>query len=218
MIKINLLGVMGGGPAPVPTAGAPPSSARHAITFVGALVVFLIVVGFFYRIWSSDIDHLQVRLREEKAEQQRLEGIRQENLKYLQRRKDLEQRINTIQMLQNSRVGPVTLMQALANTISKTKDLYLSSMRSEGARLVLSGESNTVEAIADLVTAMKANSTFEDVQLRQYYEDDRETKTTYKFNIDFIQHVPQPATAEGQAATATKGTHGGGAVPQPRGM
>lgn len=133
MIKINLLGVIGGGPAPAPTGGAPPSSARHAIVFVGTLVACLIVVGFFYKIWTNDIDRLQVRLQAEKAEQQRLEGIRQENMKYLQRRKDLEQRINTIQMLQNSRVGPVTLMQAVADTVNKTKDLYLASMRERAA-------------------------------------------------------------------------------------
>jgi len=37
-----------------------------------------------------------------------------------QRLKDLETRINTIQALQNSRVGPVELMRTIGNMVNKT--------------------------------------------------------------------------------------------------
>ena len=51
--------------------------------------------------------------------------VKAQNDKYQERLRDLETRINTIQALQNSRVGPVELMSALGNIVSKTNDIYL---------------------------------------------------------------------------------------------
>lgn len=124
MIKINLLGVAA--PKPQAAAVAPASKVVQLGAFIGALVVCFGIVGLFYMIWSVSIDSLNVELRKQQAEQARLAVIKRENAKYEQERRLLEQRINTIQVLQASRVGPTEFMNALGNVVNKTtNDLYL---------------------------------------------------------------------------------------------
>ena len=195
MIKINLLGLSKPVSAKAPTA--PLTAVHQALIFVGAAVVAFLVVGFFYTYWTNQISELERNLKKEKAEQARLAAIQVENQRYKQQRKDLEERINTIQMLQQSRVGPVELMTALGNTVNRATDLYLLTAGMEGNRLVLKGQSNSVESIANFISALKASKGMSDVQLRQYYQDDQHNRTTFKFNIDCVYSV---ATAAAPAA------------------
>ena len=65
--------------------------------------------------------------------------VKAQNEKYQQRLKDLETRINTIQALQNSRVGPVELMSALGNVVNKTNDIYLYTLAPAGDRVAAQG-------------------------------------------------------------------------------
>lgn len=195
MIKINLLGLAR--PVSAKAPSAPLTAVHQALIFVGAAVVAFLVVGFFYTYWTNQISELERNLKKEKAEQARLVAIQVENQRYKQQRKDLEERINTIQMLQQSRVGPVELMTILGNTVNRTSDLYLLAAGMDGNRLVLKGQSNSVESIASFMSVLKASKGVSDVQLRQYYQDDQHNRTTFKFNIDCVYSV---ATAAAPAA------------------
>ena len=198
MIKINLLGVAK--PSAARAVGPPTTVGRHVMIFGCALLVSLLIVGFIYKYWGAAISGLESDLKKEKAEQTRLAAIQTENQKYLQRRNELEQRINTIQMLQNSRVGPIELMNALGITVDKTNDLYLHTVAREGSKLVIKGQADAVHSIATFIAALKTSKVFEDVQLRQYYQDDQRGRTSYKFTIDFLYKIPgAPANAAGQA-------------------
>jgi Tfp pilus assembly protein PilN len=195
MIKINLLGIAKPGFAKAPTA--PLTAVHQALIFVGAAVVAFLVVGFFYTYWSNQISELERNFKKEKAEQARLAAIQVENQRYKQQLNDLEERINTIQMLQQSRVGPVELMSVLGDTVNRTSNLYLLTAGVDGNRLVLKGQSNSVQSIATFISALKASKGISDVQLRQYYQDDQHDRTTFKFNIDCVYSV---ATAAAPAA------------------
>ena len=197
MIKINLLGLAR--PVSAKASTAPLTAVHQALIFVGAAVVAFLVVGFFYTYWTNQISELERNLKKEEVEQARLAAIQVENQRYKQQRKDLEERINTIQMLQQSRVGPVELMTVLGNTVNRTTDLYLLTAGMEGNRLVLKGQSNSVEAIANFISALKVSKGISDVQLRQYYQDDQHNRTTFKFNIDCVYSVATvaaPAAAQ----------------------
>ena len=200
MIKINLLGI--GRPAAARAPSAPLSGVQQALIFVGAAVVAFAVVGFFYTYWNRQINDLGQRLKKAKAEQARLAAIQAENQRYNQRLKDLEERINTIQMLQQSRLGPVDLMTALANTVNRTQDLYLLTAGMEGNRLALRGQAHSVESIANFLAALKESKGISDVQLRQYYQDDQQNRTTYKFNID-CAYTLAPAASPAAAPPPT---------------
>jgi len=204
MIKINLLGVAA--PKPRAAAAAPASKAVQLGALIGALVVCFGIVGLFYMIWSASIDTLNVELRKQQAEQARLAALKQENAKYENERRLLEQRINTIQVLQGSRVGPTEFMNALGNVVSKTtSDLYLSSVAPQGERVVIHGQAASAHSVAALLSSLKTSGYFDDVQLRQFYEDDVQDLVSYKFNMDCAYKSPlavaSPTRAGAGAAT-----------------
>lgn len=183
MIKINLLGVAA--PKPKAKAVAPSSKAVQAGVFLGALVVSFAIVGLAYSIWSSSVAALKVELKNQQAEQTRLAAIKVENLRYQHDRALLEQRIKAIQALETSRVGPTEFMNALGNVVSKTpSDLYFFSVAHQGDRVEIQGQAGSPNAVATLMASLKTSGYFDDVELKQFYEDDKENLVSYKFNMD----------------------------------
>jgi Tfp pilus assembly protein PilN len=206
MIKINLLGVARPTARP---AGPPPTAARQALIFVASLIVAFAVVGIFYKLWTAEIDKLNQRYAEEQREAERLKQIRVENQRYLQQRQQLESRINTIQTLQNSRVGPVDFMTALGNVVNRSNDLYLMTVTPEGARVGIRGQSNSVESIGNFIANLKNSGSFEDVQLRQYFQDDQQSRMSFKFQLDCVYKLPSAAPPAAQPAAAAPGRQAG---------
>src|SRR5208282_5546155 len=130
MIKINLLGV-----APPPSAKAPstPGQAQElrtiqAVVFAGAMIIAFGIVGIVYTVMTHQIDGLVKKKSQEIIRKQELAVVKSQNDKYQQRLRDLETRINTIQALQASRVGPVEMMSELGSIINRTNDIYLFTM------------------------------------------------------------------------------------------
>jgi Tfp pilus assembly protein PilN len=203
MIKINLLGVAA--PKPKVRAVAPVSKAMQLGILIGALVVSFATVGLFYVIWSRSIDTLNVELKKQQAEQTHLAAIKQENAKYEQERRLLEQRIRTIQVLQASRVGPTEFMNTLGNVVNNTtNDLYLFSVAPQGDRVVIRGQAGSANSVATLLSSMKNSGYFDDVQLRQFYEDDVQNLISYKFNMDCAYKSPSAAASPTQAGAGAR--------------
>jgi Tfp pilus assembly protein PilN len=157
--------------------------ATLAVMFVGALIIAFGIVGVIYKIWSNQITDLQKRQSQEKLRQTELALVKSQNAKYQQRLKDLETRINTIQALQNSRVGPVELMSALGNIVGKTNDIYIYTLAPAGERLKLDGQSGSVDSMASFLAFLKNSGSFDNVQLEQFYQDDQHERLTYKFAL-----------------------------------
>ena len=148
--------------------------ATQVVMFVGALIICFGIVGVIYKIWTNQIADLRKARNREKIRQTELAVVKAQNEKYQQRLKDLETRINTIQALQNSRVGPVELMSALGNVVNKTNDVYLYTLAPAGDRLQLKGQSGTVDSMANFLAFLKNSGSFDDVQLEQFYQDDHQ--------------------------------------------
>ena len=208
MIKINLLGLA----APKPRvkeeekAVTPAKTALQVGVFLGALVVSFGAVGLMYLVWSGSETTLNVELKKQKAEQTRLAAIRQENAKYDRERALLEQRIKAVQMLQTSRVGPTDFMNALGNVVSKTPtDLYFFSVTRQDDRVVIQGQSGSANSVATLMSSLKTSGHFDDVQLRQFFEDDKDNEASYKFNIDCSYKSPSEAGPLTQAHAGAAG-------------
>lgn len=152
------------------------------------------LVGFIYKLWSGDVNRLETALKEEKRKQAELAQIKEQNQRYQAQKNRLESLYNTIQALEKSRVGPVEFLTALGNTVNRTNELYLLSVASQGDRTVIRGQANSVEAIATFIGALKSSGFFEDVQLRESYEDDQDHRMTFKFNLD-CSYKPSSAAA-----------------------
>jgi Tfp pilus assembly protein PilN len=211
MIKINLLGV-----APpssrMPSVGGPPASMiTQVVMFLVSLIICFGIVGVIYRIWSNQIADLEKARNREKLRQTELAGVRAQNEKYKKLGNDLETRINTIQALQNSRVGPVELMSALGSVVSKTNDIYLYTLAPAGERLELKGQSSTVDSLANFLAFLKSSGFFNDVQLEQFYEDDVHERLTYKFSLS-CQFISPSAKTTSAAGGAPAGPGGPGST------
>lgn len=213
MIKINLLRG-----AETPSAAAEASGPAAPVAylvkvFLVSLLVSFAPVGFFYWYWNGQIGKLNKDLEAQRKEAARLAVIQAENQRYLQQLRELEGRIQTIQMLQNRRVGPVGLLNALGDTVNSTKGLYLLTASAESDRLVIQGQSDSVESIAYFIAALKRSGTFEDVQLRQYFQDDQYNRMSFKFNLDCVYQPPG-----GVAPAAPTGVAPSAAAPRPAKM
>jgi Tfp pilus assembly protein PilN len=214
MIKINLLGITQTA-GPDRTQGPPVTVLRQVLYFVVGAVVSGIVVFFFWAYWNSDINKLKAQIAKEEIEQTRLKNIQAENQRYLAQRQQLERRIDTIQKLINGRSGPVDLMINIGNVVNKAEDLYILTMTPDGARISVKGQAGSVHSIANFIADLKAAGVFEDVQLRQYYQDDQFNRLSFKFNIDFVYKPPVPAPPAGQQQAAAAGP---GAAGRPAGQ
>jgi Tfp pilus assembly protein PilN len=199
MIKINLLGVAPP-PTPAAAAGAPATRQFQIGVFVGALVVCFAAVGFTYKLWSSAVDKEQSDVNKEKRRQADLQGIKAQNDRYHAQVADLEQRINTIEALRASRVGPVEEMTALGDVVSRTTDVYLFTMGPQGERVVLNGQSGSVSSMANFLSSLQKSGYFEDVQLRRFFQDNQKEQLAYKFVLDMVYKSPTAASLAGQTA------------------
>ena len=194
MMKINLLGQE----APeLKFAVASSTSAQQVLVFVVALAVSMSTVGFVYYYWSHQISQAQAALRREQIRQKELASVRTQNQEYQKQLKTLEERIQTIQMLQAKRQGPVDLMEGLGATVNQTQDLYLLQVTPEGNVLHIRGEANRVPAIAQFIKALTSSQRFADVKLRQYYQDNQNGRTNFKFNLDCAYVSPEKAKPAG---------------------
>lgn len=206
MIKINLLAGAKPQFESKPQAATPAAAAKafQGKAFGASLLVAAIISGAIYLLWSHQITALNQRLEVEKREAARLAQIQAENQRYQQRLEELERRINAIQTLQSNRTGPVELMATLGSTVNHAKDLYLTAVDASGSRIFLQGVSTTEASIAEFIAALKSNGSFSDVQLRQYFESDRPSLVTFKFNIDCAYQPNATVTAASQAPAAAK--------------
>jgi Tfp pilus assembly protein PilN len=200
MIRINLLGVS----KPIKEAGPPATAARQAVIFIVSAVIAFGIVGFFYKYWSSQIETLNKQKAEQERERDRLAQIRAENDRYRAQLQQLQRRQDTIQQLQDSKVGPVDFMDRLGDIVDRSHDLYLLSVAPDGARVAIRGQSDTVASIANFIANLKNSPSFDDVQLRQYYQDNQHNQLSFKFNLDCTYKPPSavhpPAQAAGAAA------------------
>ncbi len=209
MMKINLLGQ----PTPTTKAVSAPTSmaARQGIVFGVALVVCMGIAGLFWYYWGHQLTYEQAQLSKEQSRQKELAGVKAQNTLYQQQLKQLQERINTIQKLQTARTGPVDLMMGLGDTVNHTKDLFLTSVDPRGNALDIKGVSESVHAIADFIAALNKSSKFESVQLREYYQDNLESRTRFRFELFTTYKPPAPPALPGganQPATPTAAGHG----------
>jgi Tfp pilus assembly protein PilN len=96
-------------------------------------------------------------------------------------------------------------MNALADVVNRAaNDLYFSSVAPEGERVVIHGQAGSANSVASLLYSMKTSGYFQDVQLRQFYEDDVQNVISYKFNMDCSYKSASAATSPTGAGAGAK--------------
>jgi Tfp pilus assembly protein PilN len=202
MIRINLLGQNR------PKAGrrqVDTGSAMPAIFLFSGVVLGLAFLTFLYLTWQKQVNEESRRIATLSAEKTQLEQIKQQVDSFQKQKGVLQQRVSTIEQLQRDRTGGQELLDMVANTVSRTENLWLTNVTRKGNSLTLQGSSASINAVANFITALKRSGYFQKVEIKESKQDERNTGIqTYNFEISAEitppQAVTKPATGPAQAA------------------
>src|SRR5204863_7008214 len=133
------------------------------------------------------------------------------------------QRVSTIEQLQRDRTGGQELLDMVANTVSRTENLWLTEMIRKGNTLSMEGSSASINAVANFITALKRSGYFQKVEIKETKQDEKNAAVqSFVFQISAeitppaaVQTRPANAPAPGAAAKAPAKKGQGDAMANP---
>ena len=114
----------------------------------------------------------------------------------------LQQRVNTIEQLQRDRTGGQELLDMVANTVSRTENLWLTEMARKGNALSMNGASASINAVANFITALKRSGYFQKVEILESKQDDK-TQGLQTFTFQITAEIAPPPPMQARPATAS---------------
>src|SRR5215468_16490 len=184
MIRINLLGQTRPKAArrPVDTGAALPA------VFIGAgFLLGGLVLGYIYYSWQSQLNAENTRIKQLQAQKTELQQIKQQVEQFEKQSKVLQVRVDTIEKLQRDRTGGQELLDMVANTVSRTENLWLNDMNRKGNVLNVTGASASINSVANFITAMKRSGYFQKVEIEESHQDEKSGAIqtfTFKLNAE----------------------------------
>jgi type IV pilus assembly protein PilN len=194
MIRINLLGQTRpkAGRRPVDTGAALP------LVFIGiGAAVGLVVLFYFYHSLQTQLNDENSKIKTLTAQKTELQVIKQQVESFEKQKQILQQRVGVIEQLQRDRTGGQELLDMVANTVSRTENLWLSSMTRKGNTIAFEGASASINSVANFITALKRSGYFQKVEIKESKQDEKNTGIqTFVFQISAEISPPQavPAT------------------------
>jgi type IV pilus assembly protein PilN len=190
MIRINLLGQIRpkASRRPVDTGAALP------VLFIGAgLLLGVLVLGFLFYSWQQQLNTENNKIKALQAQKTDLESIKQQVEAFDKQKQVLQQRVSTIEQLQRDRTGGQDLLDMVANTVSRTENLWLTTMTRKGTNLSIEGSSASVNAVANFITALKRSGYFQKVEIKETKQDGGNT-ALQTFNFQLSAEISPPQT------------------------
>jgi type IV pilus assembly protein PilN len=191
MIRINLLGQTRPRAArrPVDTGAALPLVFVGAGAALGVLALFLL-----YLSWQKQLNEENTRIKQLMVQKADLELIKQQVDTFEAQKKILTQRVQTIEQLQRDRTGAQELLDEIASTVSRTENLWLTTMTRKGNSLAMEGASGSVNSVANFITALKRSGYFQKVEIKETKQDDKNSGIqTFLFQLTAEITPPQVA-------------------------
>src|SRR2546427_12302799 len=199
MIRINLLGQTRPKSArrPVDTGAALPA------VFIGAGVVLGgLVLGYIYFSWQSKLTEENNRIKQLTAQKTELQQIKQQVETFDKQKAVLQVPVDTIEKLQRDRTGGQELLDMVANTVSRTENLWLTNMTRKGNTLAMEGSSASINSVANFITSLKRSGYFQKVEIKETKQDEKNLAVqTFLFQIS-AEITPPPAVQARPASSA----------------
>ena len=198
MIRINLLGQIRPKSArrPVDTGAALPA------VFIGAgLVLGALVLGFFYYTWQTQLNGVNADIKKLTAQKTDLEQTKQQVEAFEKQKVTLQQRVATIEQLQRDRTGGQELLDMVANTVSRTENLWLTEMIRKGNILSMEGSSASINSVANFITALKRSGYFQKVEIKETKQDEKNT-AVQSFGFQISAEITPPTAMQTRPANA----------------
>jgi type IV pilus assembly protein PilN len=206
MIRINLLGQI----RPKATRRPVDTGAALPVLFIGAgIVLGLLVLGFLYYSWQKQLAAENNRIKVLQAQKTDLENVKLQVEAFEKQKQVLDQRVRTIEQLQRDRTGGQDLLDMVANTVSRTENLWLTNMTKKGNQLSIEGSSASINAVANFITALKRSGYFQKVEIKETKQDEKSARDVETFNFQLSAEItpPQvgPTTPQAKTANAPHG-------------
>ena len=136
MIRINLLGQIRpkASRRPVSTGAALPLVFVLAGAGLGVLVLF-----FYFITLQKSLTEETDRIKTLRSQKTELEAIKQQVEAFERQKAVLQQRVGVIEQLQRDRTGGQELLDMVANTVSRTENLWLTTLQRKGSVLACGG-------------------------------------------------------------------------------
>jgi type IV pilus assembly protein PilN len=153
--------------------------------FIGAGVVLGgLVLGYIYFSWQSQLTQENNRIKQLTAQKTELQQIKQQVETFDKQKAILQVRVDTIEKLQRDRTGGQELLDMVANTVSRTENLWLTDMTRKGNTLAIEGSSASVNSVANFITAMKRSGYFQKVEIDETKQQDSKNVETFTFKLN----------------------------------
>jgi type IV pilus assembly protein PilN len=212
MIRINLLGQIRPKSArrPVDTGAALPAVFIGAGIAVGVAALFLLFLS-----WQKQLNEENKTITRLQGQKTELESIKAQVEAFDKQKQVLQQRVQTIEQLQRDRTGAQELLDEVAATVSRTENLWLTSMVRKGNSLNIEGASASINSVANFITALKRSGYFQKVEIKESKQDQKSSSVqTFLFQISADIAPPQagqpagttPAKAKSASAPAQPAT------------
>jgi len=200
MIRINLLGRS----RPKAThTNVPVEATLQFVLLAIALVVSLGALYGHYLLLDRENTKVVAHIQKQTAEKARLEQLKVQVDNYEKQRAVLQTRIGVIEGLQRNRTGGQELLEAIANTVSRTDTLWLTSVDRKGPDLTINGQAGSINAVANYITQLRRSGYFNTVEIKESHQDDtNKAVQIFIFSLTAQFGLPQAAGS----APATTGT------------
>ena len=198
MIRINLLGRT----RPKATRTTVPLEATLQYVLLAiALVVSGGALYGHYLLLDRENTKVVAHIQKQTGEKARLEQLKQQVDNFEKQRAVLQQRIGVIEALQRNRTGGQELLEAIANTVSRTDTLWLTSVERKGDGLTINGAAGSLNAVANYITQLKRSGYFQTVEIKESHQDgSNKAVQIFIFSLTAQFGLPQSAGAALPAA------------------
>ena len=211
MIRINLLG------RSRPKATRPTVPLEATLQYVLLVIALVVSCGALYGhyiLLDKDNTKIVAHIQKQNGEKARLEQLKQQVDNFEKQKAVLQQRINVIEELQRNRTGGQELLEAIANTVSRTDTLWLTSVDRKGDELTINGSAGSLNAVANYITQLKRSGYFQTVEIKESRQDSG-NKTVQIFNFVLTTQFGLPQGGGSTTQTGGKTVPAGATAPAP---
>ncbi len=153
--------------------------AAFAIALV--CVAILIVIGIWFYLQRS-ADALDKKISDTKTELQKLKKDEEKIAEHKKSTAILQQKVKVIEQLEENKSGPAKILASVATGIVPGR-MWLTNLKSQGAKIALEGVAVDNETIAQFMTNLDDSPEFENVELQFAEETKVENYLFKKFSL-----------------------------------
>ena len=176
MIRINLLG----NSKPKNRRSAGPSAPTIEVGDVGSpmvkvLVAVMLLVALNGYTWYHLDRQAQDIAAKMKVAYQKNRELSEVKAKYLERQKEADnykRRVDVIDQLRASQLGPVNLLNTIGDTVNNTEAVWLNTMKDSGTSIDISGMALSADAVANLIANLQKTGYFKNIEIKETYQDE----------------------------------------------